>query len=127
MKSSPGDLIEVKPGTTPLQMMAHAGAVACATLLSESGGSAATYDCDGYTALLVACAPGGPKSGDNSHMVRLLLNAGARANHRGASGFTPLAAAAQSMDLRSLRVLLDCGADIGFSSLKYLLGRVPLY
>jgi hypothetical protein len=52
-------------------------------------------------------------SGKNSDMVSLLVDAGARVGHANADGFTPLAAAAQSNDLRSLRILLENDADIG--------------
>lgn len=105
--------MEVRPGTTPLQMLSHAGAVRCAEFLIKHGASPGTYDCDGFTALLVACSPGGPKSGSNGDIVQLLLDAGARANHKNSVGFTPLSAAGQSRDLRSLRLLLEAGGDLG--------------
>ena len=94
-------------------MLAHSGAVKCAGFLLNNGASVHTYDADGYTPLIVACAPNGPRSGNNSPMVTLLIQAGSRVNHRTSEGITALSSAAQSGDVPSVRVLLREGADFG--------------
>ena len=123
-----GDVVQVVPGRTPLQMCALAGANQCARLLLRFGASVGTYDSDGWTPLLVACSTSGPMSGNNAQMVQLLVvDAHSRVNHANCDGYTPLAAAAQSNDVESLRVLLQNGANVqhrcrnGFSPIVWAL------
>lgn len=47
----------------------------------------------------------------HSHVVRILLEAGANPNVRQSAGWTPLHAAAANGDLASVDLLLDAGAD----------------
>jgi hypothetical protein len=127
---------------TPLQMFAIAGAVECARTLIEAGASVHTYDSQGWTPLVVACAPNGPVSGRNAKVVELLLNGQyttssgqlvtvkpskshtqqqtkdedkaikSNPNHSTAQGLSPLQLAVQCNDLVSARLLLAAGASI---------------
>jgi hypothetical protein len=106
---------------TPLQMFAMAGALQCVNTILKYGGSTRTLDDDGWSPLLVACAPNGPCSGKNSRVVELLIKAKADVNHHTRTGLSALAAAAQSNDFESVKLLLAAGAsvhhrcDLGFS------------
>jgi ankyrin repeat protein len=97
---------------TPLQMLAMAGAVECAELAIRYGAGVFTYDDSGWTPLLVACSPNGPRSGNNANMVELLIQAGSRVDQQTETGLCPLAAAAQCNDGESVELLLEAGAKL---------------
>lgn len=97
---------------TPLQLFSMIGALECVSLLLKHGACVHTLDDDGWSPLLVAVAPNGPSSQNNSDIVRLLLSCGSNVNHSSKTGLTPLAAAAQSNDIKSVQLLLAAGASI---------------
>ena len=63
--------LQINPGRTPLQMLALSGATRCADYLISEGARIESYDIDGWTPLLVACATNGIhlETNDNSDMV----------------------------------------------------------
>ncbi len=121
--------LQINPGRTPLQMLALSGATRCADYLISEGAQMESYDIDGWTPLLVACATNGIslESHDNSDMVSMLIKHGANVNHANINGLTPLMAAAYSMDFKSLKLLINHGAQLkrhsvnGFSPLMWAL------
>ena len=103
---------------TCLMLIAMAGAVDCARLLLKYKASPYTVDGEGWTALVVACAPNSPRRvpegevNSNDEMVELLLEAGARIDHTTMSGICALSAAAQAKDINALNLLISQGASL---------------
>jgi tetratricopeptide (TPR) repeat protein len=103
---------------TCLMLLAMAGAVDCVRLLLKHKASPFTVDGEGWTALVVACAPNSPRKvadgevNSNDEMVEVLLDAGARIDHTTMSGICALSAAAQAKDVNSLNLLINRGASL---------------
>ena len=103
---------------TCLMLLAMAGAVDCARLLLKHKASPFTVDGEGWTALVVACAPNSPRKvaegevNSNDEMVEVLLDAGARIDHTTMSGICALSAAAQAKDINALNLLINRGASL---------------
>jgi hypothetical protein len=99
-------------------LLAMAGAVDCVRLLLKHKASPFTVDGEGWTALVVACAPNSPRKvadgevNSNDEMVEVLLDAGARIDHTTMSGICALSAAAQAKDVNSLNLLINRGASL---------------
>eukprot|EP01035_Chromulina_nebulosa_P019965 gene19965-25934_t len=55
---------------TPLQMFCLAGAFECVKLCIQNGATVYTLDDDHWSPLIVACAPNGPYSDNNSNIVK---------------------------------------------------------
>lgn len=111
---------------TPLMLFSLAGAVDCAKLLIQSGANIMTCDAEGWTPLMVACAPGSPrrspesqttgKPSSNDEMVEMLIEAKSPINIQNYQGLTPLSCAAQAGDLQSVAVLIHAGANMNLRS-----------
>lgn len=103
---------------TCLMLLAMAGAVDCVRLLLKHKASPFTVDGEGWTALVVACAPNSPRKAaegevnSNDEMVEVLLDAGARIDHTTMSGICALSAAAQAKDINALNLLITRGASL---------------
>lgn len=103
---------------TCLMLLAMAGAVDCVRLLLKHKASPYTVDGEGWTALVVACAPNSPRKvaegevNSNDEMVEVLLDAGARIDHTTMSGICALSAAAQAKDINTLNLLINRGASL---------------
>ena len=111
---------------TPLMLFSLAGAVDCAKLLIQNGANVLTCDGEGWTPLMVACAPGSPRRSPesittgrpatNDEMVEMLINAKSPINIQNYQGLTPLACAAQAGDLQAVAVLIHAGATMNLRS-----------
>jgi tetratricopeptide (TPR) repeat protein len=103
---------------TCLMLLAMAGAVDCVRLLLKHKASPFTVDGEGWTALVVACAPNSPRKvaegevNSNDEMVEVLLDANAIIDHTTMSGICALAASAQAKDINALNLLINRGASL---------------
>jgi ankyrin repeat protein len=93
-----------KAGATPL--MRAAGNFAKTSALVKAGAEVNAVSALGNTALILAARVSGA-----SEAVQLLLKNGADINAANAYGVTPLVAAAASADSRTVRILVESGAD----------------
>jgi ankyrin repeat protein len=109
---------------TPLMLFAIAGAVDCAKLLLKTGASVMTCDGEGWTPLLVACAPSSPRINHenkgaiapNDEMVEMLLEHKAQVNAQNAQGLSALHCAAQAGDIHSAALLIHANAKLNLRS-----------
>jgi ankyrin repeat protein len=109
---------------TPLMLFAIAGAVDCAKLLLKTGASVMTCDGEGWTPLLVACAPSSPRVNHenknlvapNDEMVEMLLENKAQVNAQNAQGLAALHCASQAGDIHSAALLIHAGAKLNLRS-----------
>jgi tetratricopeptide (TPR) repeat protein len=109
---------------TPLMLFAIAGAVDCAKLLLKTGASVMTCDGEGWTPLLVACAPSSPRINHenkgaiapNDEMVEMLLEHKAQVNAQNAQGLAALHCAAQAGDIHSAALLIHANAKLNLRS-----------
>jgi ankyrin repeat protein len=109
---------------TPLMLFAIAGAVDCAKLLLKTGASVMTCDGEGWTPLLVACAPSSPRVNHenknlvapNDEMVEMLLEHKAQVNAQNAQGLAALHCASQAGDIHSAALLIHAGAKLNLRS-----------
>lgn len=109
---------------TPLMLFALAGAVDCARLLLKLGAGVMTCDSDGWTPLMISCAPNSPrrtvdsqnKPSNNDEMVELLLEHKSLVNVMNINGITPLCCATQAGDANSCALLIHAGARLNSRS-----------
>lgn len=109
---------------TPLMLFAIAGAVDCAKLLLKTGASIMTCDGEGWTPLMIACAPNSPRVNredknavaSNDEMVEMLLEHKAQVNAQNATGLSALHCACQSGDIHSAALLIHAGAKLNLRS-----------
>lgn len=109
---------------TPLMLFAIAGAVDCAKLLLKTGASVMTCDGEGWTPLMIACAPNSPRVNHenkelvapNDEMVEMLIEHKAQVNAQNAQGLAALHCAAQAGDIHSVAVLIHAGAKLNLRS-----------
>jgi uncharacterized protein len=94
-------------GFTALHFAAFFGRFEAAQLLIQRGAEVDAFGRGWMTGTAMHSAV----SRLHSHVVRILLEAGANPNVRQSAGWTPLHAAAANGDLASVDLLLDAGAD----------------
>jgi uncharacterized protein len=94
-------------GFTALHFAAFFGRFEAAELLIQRGAEVDAFGRGWMTGTAMHSAV----SRLHSHVVRILLEAGANPNVRQSAGWTPLHAAAANGDLASVDLLLDAGAD----------------
>eukprot|EP00604_Paraphysomonas_vestita_P002351 CAMPEP_0174818816 /NCGR_PEP_ID=MMETSP1107-20130205/1717_1 /TAXON_ID=36770 /ORGANISM="Paraphysomonas vestita, Strain GFlagA" /LENGTH=261 /DNA_ID=CAMNT_0016031263 /DNA_START=740 /DNA_END=1526 /DNA_ORIENTATION=- len=109
---------------TPLMLFAIAGAVDCAKLLLKTGASIMTCDGEGWTPLMIACAPNSPRVNhenkdavaSNDEMIEMLLEHKAQVNAQNSTGLSALHCACQSGDIHSAALLIHAGAKLNLRS-----------
>lgn len=108
LKSGADCEIRCNMGNTVLIESVLAGDLDWVRTLLDHGVDIEAVDISGNTALGRAA----DTFIDNDDLVRLLVQAGANVNHPNNSGLTPLMAAARRLNVETLELLLENGADV---------------
>jgi hypothetical protein len=107
------DINKVKDeGWTPLLYAASDGHDRIVKLLLDSGANPNKATDEGWTPLIIAAAAEMTGFGGHDASVKLLLEAGADPNKEDGDGWTPLSIAIKYGRYKTLKLLLDAGADI---------------